>query len=361
MSGLDDVIATDTVLSDVDGANGRLIIRGIAVEHLARHSSFEAAALLVFEGFFTDLPNEQHMVATLGRARAEAFARLQPRLRVLAGLPSVEALRAGLSLIPDGDDLATALRLTAASAVLTAATVRMQRGAEPVAPDPGRGHAADMLRMASGAEPTKAGERALDAYLATVCEHGLNASTFAARIAASTRAGLGSAVIAGLCALKGPLHGGAPGPVLDMLAEIGEPAKAGPWLEAALARGERLMGFGHRIYKVRDPRADALKAAVKALIKSGGAKSRLKLAETVERAALDLLHRVKPGHSLETNVEFYTAVLLDALGFPADSFTPIFASARVLGWIAHAREQEMSGRLIRPRSRYVGPQPREAA
>ena len=361
MSGLDDVVAAETVLSDVDGENGRLIVRGIAVEGLARHSSFEGAALLLFEGFFADLPDARAMSATLGRARAEAFARLACRLPVLSGLPPVEALRAGLSLMPDGDDLATAFALTAASAVLTAATVRIERGAEPLAPDPERGHAADMLRMATGAEPTKAAERALDAYLATVCEHGLNASTFAARIAASTRAGLGSAVIAGLSALKGPLHGGAPGPVLDMLAEIGEPARAVSWLEAALARGERLMGFGHRIYKVRDPRADALKAAVKALMKAGGAQSRLKLAEAVEKAALDLLHRAKPGRSLETNVEFYTAVLLDALGFPADSFTSVFASARVLGWIAHAREQEVSGRLIRPRSRYVGPEPRQAA
>jgi citrate synthase len=121
------------------------------------------------------------------------------------------------------------------------------------------------------------------------------------------------------------------------------------------------MGFGHRTYKVRDPRADALKAAIKALVRADGASSRLTLAEAVERAALDLLRREKPGRSLETNVEFYTAVLLDALGFPADSFTSVFASARMLGWIAHAREQETSGRLIRPRSRYVGPAPKQAA
>lgn len=361
MPGIDDVIVADTVLSDVDGDHGRLVIRGIAVEDLARHASFEATALLLFEGFFPDLPDERAMAATLGRARAAAFAGLRPRLPLLAGLPPVEALRAGLSVMPDGDDLGTALALAAACGVLTAATVRMERGAEPLAPDPTRGHAADMLRMTTGVEPGEAAERALNAYLATVCEHGLNASTFAARIAASTRAGLGSAVIAGLSALKGPLHGGAPGPVLDMLAEIGEPARAEPWLEAALARGDRLMGFGHRIYKVRDPRADALKAAVKALTRAGGAQSRLQLAEAVEKAALELLRRVKPGRPLDTNVEFYTAVLLDALGFPADSFTSIFASARVLGWLAHAREQETSGRLIRPRSRYVGPAPRQAA
>jgi citrate synthase len=361
MTGLDDVIAAETVLSDVDGAHGRLIIRGVPVEEFARNSTLEGAALLLFAGFFAELPDEAGFARRLGGAREAAFRRLAPQLAALAALPPVEALRAGLALVPDGDDFDTALNLTAAAAVLTAAMVRMGRGAEPVAPDAGLGHAADLLRMATGARPAKAAERALNAYLATVAEHGLNASTFAARIAASTRAGLGSAVIAGLSALKGPLHGGAPGPVLEMLTEIGEPANAEAWLEAALARGERLMGFGHRIYKVRDPRADALKAAVKALMKAGGSPSRLTLAEAVEKAALDLLARAKPGRSLETNVEFYTAVLLDALGLPADSFTSIFASARVLGWIAHAREQETSGRLIRPRSRYVGPTPREAA
>lgn len=361
MTGLDDVIAAETVLSDVDGANGRLIIRGVPVEELARTSTFEGAALILFAGFFADLPDEAGFALALGRAREEAFRRLAPQLSALAALPPVEALRAGLALLPDGDDFDTALRLTAASAVLTAAIVRTGRAAEPVAPDARLGHAADLLRMVDGVGPAKAAERTLNAYLATVAEHGLNASTFAARIAASTRAGLGSAVMAGLCALKGPLHGGAPGPVLEMLTEIGEPANAEAWLEAALARGERLMGFGHRIYKVRDPRADALKAAVKALMNAGGSPSRLALAEAVEQAALQLLARVKPGRSLETNVEFYTAVLLDALGFPADSFTSIFASARVLGWIAHAREQETSGRLIRPRSRYVGPRPRVAA
>jgi citrate synthase len=361
MLGLDEVIAAETVLSDVDGANGRLIIRGIPVETLARDSTLEGVAVLLFDGFFTDLPDEAGLARALGRAREEAFRRLAPQLSALGALPPVEALRAGLSLTPDGDDFEAALRLTAASAVLTAAIVRLRRGGQPIAPDPDLGQAADMLRMAFGRKPAKAAERALNAYLATVAEHGLNASTFAARIAASTRAGLGSAVIAGLCALKGPLHGGAPGPALDMLVEIGEPANAEAWLEAALARGERLMGFGHRIYKVRDPRADALKSAVKDLMRAGGAPNRLALAETVEKAALELLHRVKPGRSLQTNVEFYTAVLLDALGFPSDSFTSIFASARLLGWIAHAREQETSGRLIRPRSRYIGPAPREAA
>ncbi len=161
--------------------------------------------------------------------------------------------------------------------------------------------------------------------------------------------------------LKGPLHGGAPGPVLDMLDAIGEAGKAEAWLQQALARGDRLMGFGHRIYRVRDPRADALKAALRPLGAAGAQAAAWRSPSTSRKAALDMLHKEKPGRPLETNVEFYTAVLLDALGFPADSFTCVFVAGRMPGWIAHAREQETSGRLIRPQSRYVGPAPQQAA
>ena len=192
----------------------------------------------------------------------------------------------------------------------------------------------------------------------TVLDHGLNASTFAARVVASTDAGLLSAVVAGLCALKGPLHGGAPGPVLDMLDAIGTAADAESWLDSALARGERLMGFGHRIYRVRDPRADVLKGAV-ARLKAGG--NRIAFAEAVEAAALTVLARRKPGRRLDTNVEFYTALLLEALRIPRAGFTPVFAAGRSAGWVAHAIEQAATGRIIRPQSRYVGPWPAEAA
>ncbi len=361
MQGLDDVIAAETVLSDVDGLNGRLIIRGIPVEELARNASAEEATHLLLDGSFSEVPDTETLARAIGTARVETFERLAPRLDALATLPPVEALRAGLSFIADGDDLATALRLLAAPVVLTPAIIRLRRGQPAIAPTGGASQAADMLRMLSGKETLEAARRALDAYLVTVCDHGLNASTFTARIVASTRAGLVSATVAALSALKGPLHGGAPGPVLDMLNAIGEPRAAEAWLEAALAHGDRLMGFGHRIYKVRDPRADALKTALRTLGRTRSGASHLELAEAVEQAALDILRRAKPGRSLETNVEFYTAVLLDALGFPADSFTCVFAAGRMPGWIAHAREQEMTGRLIRPQSRYVGPGPKQAA
>jgi citrate synthase len=165
-----------------------------------------------------------------------------------------------------------------------------------------------------------------------------------------------------MSALKGPLHGGAPGPVLDMLDAIGTPEHAEPWLEAALDRGERLMGFGHRIYRVRDPRADALKAALRRLARAGQVDAgRVRLAEAVEAAALAILKRRKPNRPLDTNVEFYTALLLEALGFPRDAFTAIFAAGRSGGWIAHAREQATTGRLLRPQSVYIGPRPNQAA
>ena len=203
---------------------------------------------------------------------------------------------------------------------------------------------------------------ALDAYLVTVSDHGLNASTFAARVVASTRAGLTSAALGGISALKGPLHGGAPGPVIEMLDEIGTPENARAWIEAELDSGERLMGFGHRIYRVRDPRADALKAAVRKLAGDSDAlPGRLAFAEAVEAAALVILKERKPDRSLDTNVEFYTALLLEALAFPPAAFTCVFAMGRVAGWIAHAREQLAGGRLIRPQSRYVGPTPRLVA
>jgi citrate synthase len=178
-------------------------------------------------------------------------------------------------------------------------------------------------------------------------------------VVASTQAGILSSVVAGLCALKGPLHGGAPGPVLDMLDAIGSLENADAWLDAAMARGERLMGFGHRIYRVRDPRADVLKAAVGGL--KGKKDNRIAFAEAVEATALKVLERRKPGRRLDTNVEFYTAVLLDALGIPREGFTPLFAAGRTAGWVAHAIEQSRTGRIIRPQSRYVGAWPAQAA
>lgn len=357
-NGLEDVVAAETVLSDVDGEAGRLIIRGASLDDLAGSATFEDTALRLWDGFFEEPMSAATLKTALGRARAEVFAHIGAVDEAILSLPPVDALRALLARLPDGDDLRTAVRLAAATAVFLPALLRLQQNRLPIAPDATLSQAADTLRMLTGTTPSPAQIAALDAYLVTICDHGLNASTFTSRVVASTGAGLASSVLAALSALKGPLHGGAPGPVLDMLDEIGTESSAETWLRETLGRGERLMGFGHRIYKVRDPRADALKAALQRLAEEGTVTlSRVKLAEVVERVAVAILRERKPDRRLDVNVEFYTALLLDALGFPRESFTGVFALGRTVGWIAHAREQAMNGRLIRPRSVYVGPQP----
>jgi citrate synthase len=356
--GLDDVVAAETALSDVDGIGGRLVVRGLEIGELAGRTRYEDVVALMLAGICPDLPHGDGLRAALARARTEVFEGLPAAGAAIYELAPYDAVRALVARLEDGDRLADMLRLIAAPAVFLPAVLRAERGLVPLAPNPTLGHAADMLSMMGVPDPARA--EALETYLVTVVDHGLNASTFAARIVASTRAGLVSAVLAGMSALKGPLHGGAPGPVLDMLDAIGTPDQAEAWLEGALAGGDRLMGFGHRIYRVRDPRADALKRALAKLAGTDG-EGRFALAEAVERAALSILARRKPDRPLQTNVEFYTALLLEAIGFPRDAFTAVFATGRVTGWIAHAREQALDGRLIRPQSRYVGPLPPKAA
>jgi citrate synthase len=358
ISGLDEVIAAETALSDVDGQAGRLIIRGRSLDELVGRASYEDILTLLWEGLFTDLPHSDDIPGLLGDARREVFDHLEAADALILGLPVFDAVRALTARLPDGGDTGTALRLVAAPAVFTPGIIRRKSGLSPLPPDPKAAHAADMLRMLHQETPALPQISALNRYLVTVSDHGMNASTFAARVVASTRAGLTSAMMAAMGALKGPLHGGAPGPVLDALDSIGTAQHAAEWLRGALDRGERLMGFGHRVYRTRDPRADALKGSIQELTRTGQADAnRLGLAEAVEKAALELLARRKPSRSLQTNVEYNTALLLEALGFPRDAFTCVFAAGRSAGWIAHAREQLLTGRLIRPQSRYIGPQP----
>jgi len=356
-NGLDDVVAADTVLSDVDGAGGHLTIRGHSLMELAGRWRFSQVVRLLFDGFFDDLPSDAELERAIGKARVDVFERLRPMLGQLAPLDIYSGMRAGMAMLPDGETLADALRLVAAPAVLTPALLRLGRAEEPIAPDDKADHAGDMLRMLNGSVLSPALAKALDAYLVTVCDHGLNASTFATRVVASTLAGLTSSVLAGLGALKGPLHGGAPGPVIEMLDAIEASDDATAWLRNEIARGRRIMGFGHRIYRVRDPRADVLKAVVRGLSARNETGSRLAFAERVEQVALEVLRIAKPHRSIQTNVEFYTALLLEAAGFPKEVFSNVFAAGRVAGWIAHAREQQATGRLIRPQSHYVGPVP----
>ncbi len=356
-SGLDNVVAAETVLSHVDGEAGRLIIRGSDLEDLAGHATFEEATVLLWDGVVPDAPTAE-LAAPLGHARARAFDRFRPLKNETRGLSAVEAMRLLLSSMPDGKRAEEPVALLAAAGVAAAFATRVSQGLEPIAPNPAMSHAADVLRMIRDKAGDAEEVRAFETYLVAVIDHGLNASTFTARVVASTAAGLPSAVVAALCALKGPLHGGAPGPVLDMLDAIGTLGNARAWLIDAIKRGERLMGFGHRVYRVRDPRANVLKVAV---AKLKGRSNRIAFAEGVEAAALEALKELKSDRRLDTNVEFYTALLLEALDIPRAAFTPVFTLARTAGWIAHVREQEANGRLIRPQSRYVGSWPVQAA
>jgi citrate synthase len=348
-SGLEGVVVAETAISDVDGEKGRLVIAGADVERLAGAVPFEAVAARVLAAGGADLGGRD-LPAALGHARAAAWETL-PRLGDALDAPDgMDALRAALAHLRSvGDDLVDAVAVIGATPVYAAAWSRRRAGEAPVAPDPALGHAADYLRMSTGGDPSAPATAALDAYLATVVDHGMNASTFTARVVASTASDLVSAVVAAVGALKGPLHGGAPGPVLDMLDAIGTPDAAEAWLLAELAAGRRIMGMGHRVYRVRDPRAAVLEAAVRPL-----ASERLALAHAVEDAAARILRERKPDRSLAANVEFYTAVLLDAVGLPRTQFAPTFAVGRVAGWSAHVVEQRRVGRLIRPASRYVG-------
>ncbi len=355
--GLDGVVVADTRLSRVDGEAGTLVVCGHDVEELARTAPFEAVCGLLWR---SDPDAGPEIRDALGAGRVEAFAGLDRIGDALEAADGMEALRAALAHL-GGARAEDPIAITAALGVCAAAWLRRQAGEGPLAPDPARGHAEDVLRMALGEEPDGARASALDAYLVTVAEHGMNASTFTARVVASTRSDAASAVVAALGALKGPLHGGAPGPVLDMLDEIGRPENARTWIERELDSGRRLMGLGHRIYRVRDPRAAVLERQVEDLRAAGIGGDRLTLARAVERAAVEILRERHPNRPLDTNVEFYTAILLDAIGLPRGFFTPTFAVARVAGWLAHVTEQREGGRIIRPSCRYVGPDPRAAA
>jgi len=360
----------ETALSLVDGERGILLLRGRTLAELAAAPSLEATAALLWtdvEPARASSPARRaRLERAFGAARLRAFSRL-PSLGAALSLPdAMEGLRAALAQLPARGALAEhgdaaeleGSELAGATAVFASAWFRRSEGRDPVPPEPTLGHAADYLRMLHGVLPDAASERALSTYLVTVADHGMNASTYAARVVASTGSDAVSAVVAGVGALKGPLHGGAPGPVLDMLDAIASPEHAAAWLTAELRQGRRIMGMGHRIYRVRDPRAAVLEHALEALERTGAARGRLPLARAVERAATTLLEERHPERPLRVNVEFFTAVLLDALAIDRRLFTPTFAVGRVVGWYAHVLEQRRTGKLIRPDSRYVGPAPK---
>ncbi len=358
VAGLEGVVVAETELSDVDGDRGELIVRGYEIEDLVGQVTYEDAWALLWSGRLPTAAEREEWRARLARARCDAFELVPMLGNALALRDGMDALRAAVGHVSSTDDiLHDALLLTGATAAFAAAWARRQTGRQPVEPDTSLSHAADYLHMIGGDSLAASRVEGLDAYLCCVVDHGLNASTLAARVVASTGSDLVSAVVAGIGTLKGPLHGGAPGPVLDMLDAIADPGQTRSWLIAELAAGRRIMGMGHRVYRVRDPRAAALERAATKLEVSGAAGDRLALARAVEREAEALLAERYPERRLRANVEFYTAVLLDAIGIPRALLSPTFAVSRVAGWCAHYEEQRRRGRLMRPLSKYIGPRP----
>lgn len=362
--GLEGVVAAETALSHVDGLKGELIIAGFPLAELAAKATFEEATYLLWHGRLPTQPELDGLKQELAALRPLPSATLN-LLRDAAQVHTtpMDALRMAAATLDLGssstDPLTTGKMVVARVASIVASYHRLRQGQPLLAPDATLGHAANYLYMLTGKRPSEARVRGLETYFNTVIDHSLNASTFAARVIVATQTDLVSAITGAIGALKGPLHGGAPGPALETVFEIGTADRAEAVLQAKLDAGERLMGFGHRVYKVRDPRAEVLGAAAEKMFQADGDMALYELAKAVEATAVRLLAIHKPGRNLQTNVEFYTALLLHGLGLSTDLFTPTFAVGRTAGWLAHCYEQMKNGRLIRPQSRYTGVMNRE--
>jgi len=347
--GLEGVVAAESSLGLVDGANGRLLYRGYRIGDLVERGSFAAVAELLWTG-------EWQPDAFLPTAPVP-----EPVVTALRALPQsakpMDALRTAVSAWGATQDLAwpptveQARALTTFSPSALAAFARLRRGEAIVEPDPSLPLVTGFLYQLNGQRPDEATARALDAYFIVGAEHGLNASTFACRVITATRSDLASAVVGAIGALKGPLHGGAPSEVVEQIHEVGSPEHAEAWVRDALARGERLMGFGHRVYRAYDPRAAALRKVAESMTSKP---DWLDLAIQVEDVALRVLAEKHPERPLKTNVEFFAAPVLMGVGLTPDLFPATFALARHAGWTAHAIEQAAANRLIRPDMRYTG-------
>jgi citrate synthase len=360
-AGLEDTIATSSAICHVDGDRGVLAYCGYDIHDLARHSTFEEVCYLLWH---RRLPTR----AELGDLQSQlAGARTLPEsiIRLMRSLPagdSMDALRTLTSALahydPDAADASPqannrkAVRLTGQLGTLVATLGRVNAGAGPIQPDPVLGHAANFLYMLTGERPGAVATRALDVALILHADHELNASTFAARVAAATLTDMHSAIVAAIATLKGPLHGGANADVMRLLLEIGAtsaPGRAEEVVRAMLARKEKIPGFGHRVYRTEDPRATDLRQMSRDLGQRAGQPAWFEMSQRIEAL-------VKSEKKLNPNVDFYSASTYYALGIPIDLFTPIFAVSRVSGWTAHILEQYAHNRLIRPRADYTGPE-----
>jgi citrate synthase len=363
--GLEGVVVGETVLSNVEGEVGRLTYRGYDIHDLAERANYEEVVHLLL---FGRLPTHEELAALNARLAAR---RALPNglLAMMHAIPRdawpMDVLRTGVSAIahfvphrPDGShetSIDSAIDLIAKVPTIVAAWDRMRRRLEPIAPDPKLTTAANFLYMRTGEQPIPEAEKALDAYLILLADHSYNASTFSARVTASTGADIYCSITAAVATLAGDLHGGAPSKVMTMLEEIGLPEKAEPYVRELLARHEKIMGMGHREYKIRDPRAAQLEKMAKNLTEKSHTKWYL-IARALEDASQKVLQEAKPGKKIYANVEFYTAPTLSSLGIPSDEFTCMFACGRISGWSAHVLEQFAHNRLIRPQATYVGPE-----
>jgi citrate synthase len=347
-SGLEGVVAAETVLSHTDREQGMIWVRGVALPELVALHGYEGTVALLWEGFAGDGLTRAGIAAELAAARLAAFDGRDAWLTDAAARPLAEGVRLALARLPD---VTAPAAIVGALSVAVPALLCAARGEVLVRPDPMLGTAADLLRMLHGAAADDASVAALDTYFAVMAESGLSGSSFTARVIASTRASLVCAVVGAWCAFTGPLHGGAPGPTLDLLDALAATDDVDGWIERKLIAGERLMGFGHRVFRGNDPRAEAMRGALRQM---GPAAGRLGFAEQVEQRVAAVLAQVKPGRSLPANVEIAAALLLDAVGVPREAFTAVFSISRCAGWLAHAMEQQKTGRMIRPTSRYVG-------
>ncbi|MDH3679936.1 MAG: citrate synthase/methylcitrate synthase [Acidimicrobiia bacterium] len=360
--GLKGLVVADTTIGSVRGAEGFYHYRRYDAVEIARHQTFEAAARLLIDGELPIGAEEALFRAELGAGR-----RLEPGtlavVRQLADRISspLTGLTAAIPLVVDdtptidldhGQRRARCLAVAAAVPSILAALHRHRNGDDPLDADPGLGHAADFIRMATGSTPTPRLARAVETYLVLTADHGFNASTFTTRVITSTGAGVASALAGAVGALSGPLHGGAPSRVLDMLEEIGDPVNTERWARATLAAGRPIMGFGHAVYRADDPRSTLLKEVASGL---GG--DLVARAIDIEARMLAVLAEHKPQSTIVTNVEYYAAVVLHLAGLPQPMFTPAFTTSRVVGWVAHLLEQAANNKIMRPLARYVGPEP----
>ncbi|MFJ9209273.1 citrate synthase [Streptomyces sp. L-9-10] len=365
--GLAGVVVTDTALGDVRGTEGFYHYRQYSAVELARRRSFEDVWYLMLHGELPDAARRTEFTertARLRRLPEDVRAALPVIAGASAGPGPLAGLRTALSLFGaragmrplydiDADERRTdALAACAAVPTMLTALYRIGQGLEPVEPRDDLPHAANYLYMLTGAEPDPGRARAIERYLISTVDHGFNASTFTARVITSTGADLAAALVGAVGALSGPLHGGAPSRALDTLDAIGSVDRIDPWIRERVGAGDRIMGFGHPVYRTEDPRSRMLREIAEEF---GGPLT--DFAVQVESRVEAILAELKPGRELHTNVEFYAGVVMELCGLPRAMFTPTFAAARVVGWSANILEQAEDSKIIRPAARYVGPPP----